>query len=86
METLVEHLPRDNQEKKMAMGHSTGARQAERLKKKGEAPTPGSLCSTHVLTVTSTLMMSPSLSTVMSGMPWQITSLTDVHTLRGKPA
>ena len=29
--------------------------------------------------------MSPSLSTVVSGMPWQITSLTEVHTLLGKP-
>ncbi len=29
--------------------------------------------------------MSPSLSTVLSGIPWQITSFTEVHTLLGKP-
>ena len=31
-------------------------------------------------TVTSTLTMSPSASRRESGIPWQITSLTDVHT------
>ena len=29
--------------------------------------------------------MSPSCSARASGMPWQMTSLTDVHTLLGKP-
>ena len=36
-------------------------------------------------TVTSTLMMSPSLSSVVSGIPWQMHSFSDVHTLLGKP-
>ena len=35
--------------------------------------------------VTSTLMMSPSCSTVESGMPWQITSLSEVQQDFGKP-
>jgi hypothetical protein len=35
--------------------------------------------------VTSTLMMSPSSSTVESGMPWQITSLRLVQQDFGKP-
>ena len=35
--------------------------------------------------VTSQLTMSPSLSTVESGIPWQMTSLTDVHNDFGKP-
>lgn len=34
--------------------------------------------------VTSRLMMSPSRSTVESGMPWQMTSLTEVHNDLGK--
>ena len=35
--------------------------------------------------VMSTLTMSPSRSSVLSGMPWQTTSLTDVHSDLGKP-
>ena len=35
-------------------------------------------------TVTSMLTMSPSLSTRESGMPWQMHSFTEVHTLLGK--
>src|SRR5439155_4025993 len=35
--------------------------------------------------VTSTLMMSPSARTVESGMPWQITSLSEVQQDFGKP-
>ena len=31
------------------------------------------------------LTMSPSASTVESGMPWQMTSLTEVHSDLGKP-
>ena len=42
-------------------------------------------CTPPMKSVTSRLTMSPSLSTVVSGMPWQITSLTEVHTLLGKP-
>ncbi len=33
----------------------------------------------------STLTMSPSRSSVESGIPWQMTSLTDVHSDFGKP-
>ena len=36
-------------------------------------------------TVTSTLMMSPSISSVVSGMPWQMHSFREVHTDLGKP-
>ena len=36
-------------------------------------------------TVTSMLMMSPEASRRESGIPWQITSFTDVHTDLGKP-
>ena len=35
--------------------------------------------------VMSTLTMSPSRSSVLSGMPWQTTSLTDVHSDLGNP-
>ena len=35
--------------------------------------------------VMSTFTMSPSARTVVSGMPWQITSLTDVQSDLGKP-
>jgi hypothetical protein len=39
-----------------------------------------------LMTVTSILMMSPSLRTLASvGMPWQMTLLTEVHTVAGKP-
>jgi hypothetical protein len=38
------------------------------------------------ISATSTPTMSPARSTALrSGMPWQITSLIEVHTLRGKP-
>ncbi len=43
-------------------------------------------CQPSLITVTSRLMMSPSLSTLPSfGMPWQITWLTEVHRVLGKP-
>ena len=42
-------------------------------------------CTPSTNTVTSTLTMSPSRSARSSGMPWQMTSLTDVHTDFGKP-
>src|SRR3954453_21403257 len=42
-------------------------------------------CTPPMYAVTSTLMMSPSSSTVVSGMPWQITSLSEVQHDFGKP-
>ena len=42
-------------------------------------------CTPPMYAVTSRLTMSPSRSTVESGMPWQITSLTLVHRDFGKP-
>lgn len=42
-------------------------------------------CTPPMYAVTSRLTMSPSLRTVESGMPWQMTSLTDVHSDFGKP-
>ena len=35
--------------------------------------------------VMSMLMMSPSWTTVLSGMPWQMTSLSEEHSDFGKP-
>ena len=45
-----------------------------------------SLCTPSRKIVTSMLMMSPSRSWRLSGMPWQMTSLTDVHTDLGEAA
>ncbi len=43
-------------------------------------------CQPSLMTVTSILMMSPSFSTFPSlGIPWQMTLLTEVHTVFGKP-
>src|SRR6185437_3558043 len=43
-------------------------------------------CQPSLITVTSQLMMSPSFSTLPGlGMPWQITWLTDVHSVFGNP-
>ena len=42
-------------------------------------------CTPSRYAVTSTLMMSPSSITVESGMPWQITSLSEVQQDFGKP-
>ena len=40
-------------------------------------------CTPPMNAVTSRLTMSPSCSARLSGMPWQMTSLTEVHTLFG---
>ena len=42
-------------------------------------------CTPFLNAVMSMLTMSPSSSTVSSGMPWQITSLTELHSDFGKP-
>ncbi len=43
-------------------------------------------CQPSLITVTSMLTMSPSFSTLASlGMPWQMTLLTEVQTVLGKP-
>ena len=43
-------------------------------------------CQPSLMTVTSMLTMSPSFRTLASlGMPWQMTLLTEVQTVAGKP-
>jgi hypothetical protein len=42
-------------------------------------------CTPSMYAVISMLTMSPSLMTVESGMPWQITSFSDVHIDLGYP-
>jgi hypothetical protein len=42
-------------------------------------------CTPSRYAVTSTLMMSPSSITVVSGMPWQITSFSEVQHAFGNP-
>jgi hypothetical protein len=58
-------------------------RRRRRRRKQKKTPSRNETSSTVVLLVLST--NPPSLSTVASGMPWQMTSFTDVQTLRGKP-
>ncbi len=42
-------------------------------------------CTPLMYAVTSRFTMSPSRSTVESGMPWQMTSLSELHSDFGKP-
>ena len=48
--------------------------------RRGAYPSPLNYRRFRKSVCTSMLMMSPSRSTVLSGMPWQMTSLTDVQT------